>query len=112
MLNSTCSAMDGQRFNELPNSTNAVESLNRTSKKSDKCPLQLALMQTYKTDMACALEHIAAAEGLPTTYNDMSTPAREKRANQAKLARRKQRLEDDSGDGPPDKSSNFSKLQR
>ena len=60
-----------------------------TSQKGDKCPLQLALMQMYKTDMAlsCTFEHIAAAEGLPTTYNDMSTLAREKRANQAKLAR-------------------------
>lgn len=107
MLNSTFSAMDGQRFNELPTSTNAVESLNKTSKKGDNCPLQLAIMQTYKTDMASALEHIAAAEGLPTTYNDMSTPAQEKRANQARLTRRKRQLRDGSSDGPPDKSANF-----
>ena len=71
--------------------------LKRTSKKGDKFPLQLALMRTYKTDLACALEHIAAAEGLPTTYNDMSTLAREKRANKANLARQKRRPEDDSG---------------
>ena len=42
--------MDRQQFEELPTSTNAVESYNRFGKHRQ--PLKVAMMATYKEDMA------------------------------------------------------------
>ena len=46
-------------FDDIPSDTNAVESHNRVSKGSAPDVLKVALMTTYKVDMAAALEHLA-----------------------------------------------------
>ena len=59
--------MDPATFSSLPSSTNAVESLHRVSKGKHPDVLKVALMTTYKVDMACTLEHMAASKHIPTS---------------------------------------------
>ena len=70
MLSPHFSAMTDEKFQNIPNSTNAVESHNRLSKLSKPEVLCAALLTTYKVDMEAALEHMARLEGLPTSYED------------------------------------------
>ena len=70
MLCACCS--DNKAFQLLPETTNAVESHNRTSKRSSADILKVALMSTYKLDMAAALEHLAKTHGIPTSYMDLA----------------------------------------
>lgn len=48
-------------------------------------------MNTYKLDMAAALEHLARNHGIPTTYVDLTHDARAKRVRTANAARSKKR---------------------
>ena len=65
-------ALTTRLFQLLPETTNAVESHNRTSKRSSADILKVALMSTYKLDMAAALEHLAKTHGIPTSYMDFA----------------------------------------
>ena len=111
MLSSAACSMDTSTFSSLPSSTNAVESLHRIAKGKHRDVLKVALMSVYKTDMASALEHIAAAKNIPTSYERLTPTVRAQRAVVAHRARAKRmRDDDDNGDGPPDKRSDFRKF--
>ena len=69
MLSHHFSTMSEQ-FNSLPTSTNAVESYNQLSKVNKPEILCVALLTTYKIDMASALEHMARSDGLSTDYSE------------------------------------------
>ena len=59
------------RFEFLPDSTNAVEAYNRLSKTGKvPYPLSVALMSLYKKDMVAVLQYLAVREGMLTTYED------------------------------------------
>ena len=94
-------------FDEIPSDTNAVESHNRVSKGSAPDVLKVALMTTYKIDMAAALEHLAQGNNIPTSYENLTPEARSRRTATANKARSRKRARIDDGDGPPDKRSNF-----
>ena len=64
-------------------------------------------MTTYKVDMACILEHMAASKHIPTSYQHLTPDVREERSKAAKRARAKWMREHDSSEGPPDKRSDF-----
>ena len=113
MLSSATSSMDAATFKSLPSSTNAVESLHRATKQKCRDVLKVALMTTYKVDMACALEHIAARNMIPTSYEFLTPEVKAARAKRSNRARAK-RLRDISNyddEGPPDKRSNFGMFQ-
>ena len=101
--------MDEDRFEFLPDSTNAVEAYNRLSKTGKvPRPLSIALMSLYKKDMVAVLQHLAEREGMATTYEDRTPAARKKRAAKANAARKKRRCqEDEDAQGPPDRNSDF-----
>ena len=69
MLSHHFSAVNEEEFKRLPTSTNVVESHNRFSKIDKPEILCLALLTTYKLDMASALEHMARTEGLNGMMN-------------------------------------------
>ena len=48
------------------------------------------MMNTYREDMAKALEVLARRQGLFTSYEDISESGREKRSNKQNLARKKE----------------------
>ena len=75
--------MDRQQFEELP----TFESYNRFGKHRQ--PLKVAMMATYKEDMAKTLEIMARRQGLTTSYDNQSTSARAKRSSQQNRARQK-----------------------
>ena len=108
MLSPHFSAMTEEQFQNIPTSTNAVESHNRLSKLSKPEVLCAALLTTYKVDMAAALEHMARLEGLPTSYEDATndTHAKKNKAVQRSRVKRKLQLSDND-DGPPDKHKHF-----
>ena len=102
--------MEPKLFEDLPDSTNAVESHNRFGKTTHRQPLKVAMMTTYKEDMLKALLIIASMKGLSTDYTNMSEGARSKRSQQQNKARRKRlhsALQDDDPDGPPDTKRTF-----
>ena len=66
MLSHHFSTMSEEHFQKLPSTTNAVESHNRLSKIGKPEILRVAMLTTYKVDMAMALEHMAAKEGIFT----------------------------------------------
>ena len=86
-----------EEFNDLPTSTNAVESHNQLSKNNQPEILGLALLTTYKVDMASVLEHMASSEGLLTDYSERNDEYRLKNSSTVKKSRakRKQQIEDD-----------------
>ena len=104
MLSHHFSLMAEEEFRKLPTSTNAVESHNRLSKANQPEILKVAMLTTYKVDMATALEHMARSEGMSTSYDDTSEEARVKTATKT---RAKRRLEEGEDDGPPDKRRHF-----
>ena len=97
MLSAATGSMDPATFFALLSSTNTAESLYRVSKGKHPDVLKVALMTTYKVDMTCALERIAATKLIPTSY-ELPTAARSKAA---KRARPKWMRECDSSEGPP-----------
>lgn len=104
MLSPCFADMSEETFKKLPNSTNAVESYNRCSKHNKPDILKVAMLHTYKLDMATALENLALSKRASTSYLDMTPSAREKRAKQQSKARQKRlRQDDDEEGGPPDK---------
>ena len=108
MLCGCHSSMDRQQFEELPTSTNAVESYNRFGKHTHRQPLKVAMMATYKEDMAETLEIMARRQGLTTSYDNQSTSACAKHSSQQNRARQKRlRSENDDPEGPPDTKRKF-----
>lgn len=101
--------MKPEDFNSLPNSTNAVESHNRFCKGDHPETLKLAMLSTYKEDMAKTLEVIACQQGLSTTYKKLLPTAIGQRSKQQSAARRKRRriVDEDDTDGPPDTKKKF-----
>ena len=108
MLSPHFSAMTDEQFQNIPNSTNTVESHNRLSKLSKPEILCTAMLTTYKVDMAAALEHMARLEGLPTSYEDTTDDAcaKKNKAVQRSCSKRTLQL-GDNDDGPPDKNKHF-----
>ena len=96
-------------FDKIPNITNAVESHNRCSKGSSPDILNVALMSTYKIDMAAALEHLAKSKGIATGYEDLSLASRATRTKVSNKARYRKRAASDDAEGPPDKHQDFKK---
>ena len=71
-------------------------------------PLKVAMMTTYREDMAKALEIMARRNGLPTSYADISEQGRLKRSEQQNLSRKKRLSSQcDDADGPPDTKKKF-----
>ena len=102
-------ASTNSAFDKIPNTTNAVESHNRCSKGSTPDILKVALMATYKIDMAAALEHLAKRKGITTSYEDLSPASRAARTMVANKARNRKRVASDDAEGPPDKHRDFTK---
>ena len=78
-------------FDTIPDITNAVESHNRLSKGPSVDILKVAMMNTYKVDMAAALEHMAKCASILISYDNLSVASRAKRtaaANKARLRKR------------------------
>ena len=71
MLSPCFTEMNEETFKRLPGSTNAVESYNRCSKTGKPDILKVAMMYTYKFDMAAALENLAIAQKITTSYSNM-----------------------------------------
>ena len=95
-------------FYQLPDSTNAVESYNRLCKGPTPDVLSVAMMTTYRLDMAAALQHLAVTSGMSVTYERQTPEARSSRASAQSRARAKRRLRDiDDAEGPPDKRKDF-----
>lgn len=107
MLSASVGSMKPTTFAALPSSTNAVESLHRGAKGKQADVLRVALMSTYKVDMASTLEYIAATKHIPTSYERLTPSVRKQRAKVAEKARVKRMREDDDVDGPPDKRRHF-----
>ena len=68
MLSAAFSEMESSVFYRLPDSTNAVESYNRLCKGPTPDVLSVAMMTTYRLDMAAALQHLAVTSGISVTY--------------------------------------------
>ena len=81
MLTACHANMPKERFNALPSSTNAVESHNRLSKKQHPEILKVAMLTTYKVDMASTLEHIARLEGVSSSYGITQGSKRKRKEN-------------------------------
>lgn len=96
-------------FDKIPNTTNAVESHNRCSKGSSPDILKVALMATYKIDMAAALEHLAKRRGITTSYEDLSPASRATCMMVANKARSRKRIASDDAEGSPDKHQDSTK---
>ena len=71
--------------------------------------LKVAMMNTYKVDMAAALEHMAKCASIPTSYDNLSVASRAKITAAANKARLRKRGGNDDSDGPPDKRKNIRK---
>ena len=94
MLSGVYSKMGTDTFSKMPTSTNAVEAYQRVSKSGRTEPLNVAMLGTYKYDMAATLEHVAQQKGFSTSYEDMSVDAQRQRAQKQNLACRKRRARD------------------
>lgn len=107
MLSHHFSAMNEEEFKRLPTSTNAVESHNRLSKIDKPEILCVALLTTYKIDMASALEHMARTEGLSTDYTERNDEYQKKNSRAVQKCRAKRKLQAEDDEGPPDKQKHF-----
>lgn len=108
MLSPCFSSMNRDQFDKLPNSTNAVESYNRFGRPTHRQPLKIAMMATYREDMAKSLQIMACRKGLTADYSSPAESARLKRSAQQNQARRKRfRTENDDPEGPPDTKKKF-----
>ncbi len=99
---------ENDAFQDIPDTTNAVESHNCVSKGRYPDILGVAMMATYKVNYAAALEHLARTKGIPTSFDDLTPPAHVKRTKVANTSRNRKRAGDDS-DRPPDKHQGFKK---
>ena len=93
MLSVCCSEMGVDVFQSLPDSTNAVKSHNRCSKGDKPDTLKIAMLSTYKVDMASALEHLANSTGIKMNYVDLTSDARAKHSAKANKARARERTQ-------------------
>ena len=111
MLCPVYATMGQDRFAFLPDSTNAVESYNRTT-KDGKGPeiLQVFLMSLYKKDMVAVLEGLAESIGISTTYISQTQQPETRETSNA--ARRRKNAVDNDAQGPPDRNSDFKRLSR
>ena len=111
MLSATYADMSETTFQQIPNSTNAVESYNRLCKGNSPDPLEVAMMTTYKLDMAAAMQHLAVLSRMTVTYERQTPEARSIRSGAQGKARSKRRFAKvvDDAQGPPDKNSDFGK---
>ena len=76
-----------------------------------KNPRGVAMLHTYKLDMAASLQYLAASSGLAVTYEKITPAGRSERASAQNKARMKKRLRDiDEAEGPPDKKKNFGEI--
>ena len=91
MLSPHFSKMTEEEFTSLPTSTNAVKSHNRLSKHDRAEILSVALLTTYKIDMATVLEHMARNEGLSTSYTENSAEQQKKNSNAVRKSRQKEK---------------------
>ena len=109
MLASCCSEMNETTFSSTPSTTNAVESHNHCSKSDKPDILKVPIMPTYKIDMAATLDHLAASQGIRTSYESLSPAARASRSIKANKTHQKKRSRhsDVDQDEPPDKKTNF-----
>ena len=82
MLSPCFADMNEETFKRLPGSTNAVESYNRCSKTEKPDILKVAMMYTYKVDIAAALENLAISQKIATSYTSMTPDDRKKRTQQ------------------------------
>ena len=73
MLSPRFANMNEETFKRLPGSTNSVESYNRCSKTEKSDILKVAMMYTYKVDMAAALENLAITQKIATSYTSMTS---------------------------------------
>ena len=89
MLSPVACSMSPSTFLSLPSSTNAVESLHRMAKGKSPDILKVALMSVYKNDMASALEHLAATQSIPTSFEHLTPSVRVQKAKTAQKARAK-----------------------
>jgi hypothetical protein len=96
-------------FDTIPDDTNAVESHNKISKRTTPVILKVAMLMTYKVDMSAALEHLAQLKNIPTTYDDLTQEARQKRTKVSNRARSVKRDAFSDADGPPDKRKHIEK---
>ena len=66
-------------------------------------------MAVYKTNMASALEHMAATKNIPTSFEHLTLTVRAQWAAVTHKARAKQMrgIHDENNDGLPDKCFNF-----
>ena len=87
MLSPCFSLMSSQQFNELPNSKNAVESYNRFGRSVHRQPLKVAMMATYREDMAKSFEIMARGRGFLTSYEGQTPTGRDKCSKQQNSAR-------------------------
>ena len=108
MLSPNVGSMKPSTFSALLSSTNAVESLTKGAKGKHADVLKVALISTYKVDMASTLEYTAATKNIPTCYEKLTPSVRNQRAKVAERANVK-RMNDDV-DGPPDKCRHFGML--
>ena len=108
MLSPYFSTMSEEEFTSLPTSTNAVESHNRLSKHNKAEILCVALLTTYKIDMAAAIGHMARSEELPTSYTASNDVQRKKNSSAVRKSHLKRKLErEGDNDGPPDKQTHL-----
>lgn len=108
MLSSCFCTMNSDLFENIPSTTNAVESYNRFGKSTQRQPLKIAMMATYREDMARCLEIMASRKGYTTTYECQSNCSRKKRASQHNKARQKRLRRDcDDPECPPDTKRKF-----
>ena len=67
----------------------------------------MALLTTYKVDMASALEHMARTEGLLTDYTERNDEYQKKNSRAVQKCRAKRKLQAEDDEGPPDKQKYF-----
>ena len=102
MLSPCFANMNEETFKRLPGSRNAFESYNRCSKTEKSDILKVAMMYTYKVDLAAALENLAITQKIATSYTSMTSDEQKQRAQQQSKARQKRYCKDDDNGGPPD----------
>ena len=109
MLSKAFSNMDDEVWKQCPSSTNAVERRNKDCKSDTPHNLKLGMIKVYKLDKVACLKHIAAEEGISTSYRSTSEEARraaaKTKARQRYMA--KSCSDKDAQFGPPDRYDNF-----
>ena len=81
--------MGTDTFSKMPTSTIAVETY-RVSKSGSTEPLSVAMLGTYKYDMAATLEHVARQKEISTSDEDMSIDAQRQHVQKQTLAQQKE----------------------